>query len=272
MSFFGEIWQIINESDVELKFSNFAKFYENFKRGDERNFTRLSPAQNLTEPCYAKFCKVFSMKELNKKTKQKDKNLAFIHSVAHIEFSAVDIALDACYRFDGLPREYYADWLEVAEDEIRHFKMIEHLLIKQGGKYGDLPVHDGLFVALQKTQNSLISRMALLPRYMEANGLDANAHIIEKLSANGADGELISALLVILDEEISHVAKGDRWFKFACEQGGISCDEYVKIICNLYPNAFKSARELNETARLKAGFSANELEIIKNYQKGSANE
>jgi hypothetical protein len=77
---------------------------------------------------------------------------------------------------------------------------------------------------------------------------------------------------VILDEEISHVAKGDRWFKFACEQGGISCDEYVKIICNLYPNAFKSARELNETARLKAGFSANELEIIKNYQKGSANE
>ena len=93
MSFFGEIWQIINESDVELKFSNFAKFYENFKRGDERNFTRLSPAQNLTKPCYAKFCEVFSMKELNKKTKQKDKNLAFIHSVAHIEFSAVDIGL-----------------------------------------------------------------------------------------------------------------------------------------------------------------------------------
>ena len=183
MRFFDEIWDILNEGDVELKFLKFELFYEKFRSNLDICFDEISAPNALTTPCYAKFCDVVSMKELNKKVKPKDKNLNFIHSVAHIEFSAIDIALDACYRFRGLPREFYEDWLEVAEDEIRHFCMIENLLTKQGGKYGELSVHDGLFIALQKTSDKLTSRMALLPRYMEANGLDANAHIIKRLES-----------------------------------------------------------------------------------------
>lgn len=207
------------------------------------------------------------MKELNKKVKPKDKNLNFIHSVAHIEFSAIDIALDACYRFRNLPREFYEDWLEVAEDEIRHFCMIENLLLKQGGRYGELSVHDGLFIALQKTSDSLTSRMALLPRYMEANGLDANAHIIKRLEGEGENEELIECLKVILKEEVSHVYKGDKWFKFACKKEGIDENNYFDIILSLYPNSFKNVREINEQDRLKAGFSKEELCLIKNFSK-----
>ena len=267
MRFFDEIWDILNEGDVGLKFLKFELFYEKFRSNLDICFDEISAPNELTTPCYAKFCDVVSMKELNKKVKPKDKNLNFIHSVAHIEFSAIDIALDACYRFRGLPREFYEDWLEVAEDEIRHFCMIENLLTKQGGRYGELSVHDGLFIALQKTSDRLTSRMALLPRYMEANGLDANAHIIKRLEAEGGQEELIECLKVILEEEVSHVYKGDKWFKFACKKEGVDEKSYFDIILNLYPNSFKSIREINEKDRLKAGFSEEELSWIKNFSK-----
>ncbi len=267
MNFFDEIWEILNEGEIELKFLKFELFYEKFKRDFNINFYESSKPNELITPSYAKFCEVVSMKELNKKVKPKDKNLNFIHSVAHIEFSAIDIALDACYRFRNLPREFYEDWLEVAEDEIRHFCMIENLLLKQCGRYGELSVHDGLFIALQKTSDSLTSRMALLPRYMEANGLDANAHIIKRLEGEGGQEELIECLKVILKEEVSHVYKGDKWFKFACKKEGIDENSYFDIILSLYPNSFKNVREINEQDRLKAGFSKEELCLIKNFSK-----
>lgn len=269
MDFFDEILEIINESDLELKFSKFTLFYEKFKKNNELSFKRHTPPKPLEKPCYEKFCNVVAMRDLNKKIAKKDRDIHFIHSVAHIEFSAIDIALDAAYRFDDLPRTYYEDWLEVADDEIRHFLMISEILAKNGVKYGDFTVHNGLFIALTKTQDSLVERMALLPRYMEANGLDANAHIIKKLIEQGGDNELIKALEVILHEEISHVFKGDRWFKFACEREKIDPNEYINIVRNLYPNSFSSIRELNESDRLKAGFSQNELENIKNLARSS---
>ncbi|CAD7287045.1 ferritin-like domain-containing protein [Campylobacter suis] len=268
MHFFDEIWDIINESEKEIKFLKFDDFYAKFKTTKEQNFTRDSKAKPLARPCYEKFCKVIAMKDINKKIPSHQKQLNFLHNVAHIEFSAIDIALDAVYRFENLPYDYYADWLEVAQDEIRHFKMIEKLLGEYGAKYGDFEVHDGLFVALCKTQDSLKKRMALLPRYMEANGLDANTHIIKKLSQEAGNEKILEALNVILAEEVSHVSKGDRWFRYACELEGASTDEYINIVRELYPNAFASARELNEEARLKAGFSVAELEAIKSVARG----
>ncbi|MCR4942628.1 MAG: ferritin-like domain-containing protein [Campylobacter sp.] len=265
MDFFENVYEILNCGDKELKFSKFAQFYENYKKS-EINFTRISPPKALVTPSYASFCEYVSMRELNKKNKKCDKQKAFLHSIAHIEYCAVDIALDAAYRFDGLSREFYDDWLEVAEDEIRHFKMIEKLLNKTGVKYGEMLVHDGLFVALQKTQNSLLQRMALLPRYMEANGLDANAHIIKRLENEG-EPELLETLHIILEEEVSHVSKGDKWFRYACEKSGHNTDEYINIVRNLYPNSFRTCRELNEKDRLRAGFSKEEINTIKGLAK-----
>ncbi len=274
MRFFDQIWEILECGDKELKFDKFRRFYAEYKAGkfdaQIEEGGKFDEIKQLKRPNYAVFCKVVAMREIGGK-KQADKQKAFLHSIAHIEYSAVDIALDAAYRFRALPKAYYDDWLEVAEDEIRHFKMIEEHMAKFGVKYGDFTVHDGLFIALQNTSSSLLERMAVLPRYMEANGLDANAFMLKKLETEREKDEdkarLCGILQVILDEEISHVSKGDRWFKFACEKEGVSPKIYAQIVQKIYPKAFLQSRELNVSARLKSGFSEAEIEHIKNIAK-----
>ena len=279
MRFFDQIWEILECGDKELKFDKFRRFYAEYKAGkfdaQIEEGGKFDKIKQLERPSYAAFCEVVAMREIGSK-KQADKQKAFLHSIAHIEYSAVDIALDAAYRFRALPKAYYDDWLEVAEDEIRHFKMIEEHMAKFGVKYGDFTVHDGLFIALQNTSSSLLERMAVLPRYMEANGLDANAFMLKKLETECEKDEnkaqLCEILQVILDEEISHVSKGDLWFKFACENEGVSPEIYAQIVQKIYPKAFLQSRELNVSARLKSGFSEVEIEHIKNIAKAGKAE
>ena len=185
-----------------------------------------------------------------------------LHAIVHIEYSAIDLALDACYRFRNLPDEFYFDWLEVAEDEIRHFKMINTLLEKTGFSYGDFPVHASLFEASQKTQE-LLSRMAIIPRWYEAGGLDANEKIINKLSSlqDPFANEVIDALKIILKEEISHVVKGDKWFKRECARQNLEpIQTYFQIVDKFFKDWKK--KDINVAARLKAGFTCKELKIL----------
>lgn len=264
-AFFRELENVLFENEPQKKIYKFRAFYDEFKANNlylESDFK----SKPLITPSYASFCDVKSMRDMKIKYPKDKKFPSFVHSIAHIEYSAIDIALDAAYRFTNLPYEYYQNWLEVAEDEIRHFEMISKYLDNLGYKYGDFIVHDGLFIAMQKTENSFINRMALLPRYMEANGLDANLHMGSKVLSYD-DEKLADILQVILDEEVSHVAKGDKWFKFACKQNGLEHSVYIDIIRSLYPNAFKQKRELNVEARLKAGFSKFELEQIINLME-----
>jgi len=128
-------------------------------------------------------------------------------------------------------------------------------------------IHNGLFIALQNTSDSLLERMAVLPRYMEANGLDANAFMLKKLEKDPSKESLREILRVILDEEISHVNKGDRWFKFECERFGLSPSIYISTVQKIYPKAFLQDRELNVEARLKSGFTQEELTLIRNLSK-----
>ena len=180
----------------------------------------------------------------------------------HIEYSAIDLALDACYRFRNMPIKFYQDWIEVAEDEVGHFEKLHQLLNEVGYKYGDFPVHNSLFEASKKTQNFL-SRMAIIPRWYEAGGLDANEKIINRLKKSNDPfaKEVIQALLVILNEEITHVIKGDKWFKWECERLNLEpIDTYFKIVDNFFKDWKK--KDINVAARLKAGFSCKELKIL----------
>ncbi|RAZ56491.1 ferritin-like domain-containing protein [Campylobacter hyointestinalis] len=265
MNFFEDIWKIQNDGNLESKFSGFERIFADFNSGfyDLNSTSKPNP---LVAPSYALNCAVYEMKEL-KNHKNENKDAAFLHSIAHIEYSAIDIALDACYRFRNLPKEYYFDWLEVANDEIRHFKMINELLEKSGYKYGDFGVHNGLFIAMQKTQNSLIDRMAVLPRYMEANGLDANLFMMSKLRADSKKRYLLEVLEVIHAEEIDHVKKGDKWFKFASAKCGIDPNSWIDIVLKHYPNAFNTKRVLDKKHRLLAGFSESEITKISYLQK-----
>ncbi len=276
MDFFQRVWQVESSGETSVKFALFERLFDDFKSGVFEDFSsRKSHAKSLTTPSYAAFCKVVELKDFSQKTSllnpakashPKLKLASLLHSVAHIEFSAIDLGLDAAYRFDGLPREFYAEWLKVAEDEIRHFQMLNFLLEKMGFCYGEFAVHNGLFAALQKTQHSLIERLALIPRYMEANGLESNAMMQTKLAASGEE-EVLAALGVIFDEEISHVGAGSKWFKFACEKEGVSCDEWFDIVKRHFPNAFKNTRELCEEARLRAGFSPREIAQMRGLTK-----
>lgn len=136
-----------------------------------------------------------------------------IHSVAHIEFNAINLALDASYRFKNLPLQFYYDWLEVADEEIKHFKLLNSALKELSYKYGNFPVHDNLESALEATKDSLSFRMGVVHRGLEAKGLDANPFVVQKLqsSNHSIKNLLMEYLEIILNDEIKHVKKGDTW-------------------------------------------------------------
>jgi uncharacterized ferritin-like protein (DUF455 family) len=143
---------------------------------------------------------------------------ALVHAIAHIEFNAINLAWDAVYRFRGLPLDYYRDWISVAVDEARHFRLLEARLRQLEHGYGDFDAHDGLWEMAVKTAGSCLERMALVPRVLEARGLDVTPAMIRRLRAAG-DADSAEILELILREEVAHVAAGSRWFAWCCAAG-----------------------------------------------------
>lgn len=261
-NFFSQIKESLIAKTPNKKIELFKVIYQDFLN-DKCDFTSTPEIEIFTQPAYASFCNIVDQRKVpqRKNLVIKEGQVILLHAVAHIEYSAIDLALDACYRFQDMPREFYRDWMEVADDEIRHFLMLNELLETYDVKYGDIDVHQVLFDACMKTQD-LIPRMALIPRYMEANGLDANAMMINKLKKIPNTQAIIELLEVILEEEIDHVKKGDIWYKYACSQKeDFSCD-YFKIVDSVYPNSFRTNKHINVAARKKAGFSDEEINIL----------
>ena len=185
---------------------------------------------------------------------------AFIHAVAHIEFNAIDLAWDAVYRFRGMPEAYYADWVSVAADEARHFAMLRARLRDFGHDYGDFDAHNGLWEMAEKTAHDGLARMALVPRVLEARGLDVTPGMIVKLRALGDDATA-DILAIILREEVAHVAAGSRWYRWYCERAGV--DPRQRFTELLRERASGVLRQpFNTQARLDAGFDPEELESL----------
>jgi uncharacterized ferritin-like protein (DUF455 family) len=156
--------------------------------------------------------------------------IAFLHALAHIELNAIDLAWDCIQRFRDLPEDYYDDWVAVARDEAAHFVLLRARLRDLGAEYGDLPAHNGLWEMAEKTAGDPLERMALVPRFLEARGLDVAPGMIERLERAG---DAASAAIVrrILDEEVAHVAAGSRWFRYLCALRGLDPDaEFLRLI------------------------------------------
>jgi uncharacterized ferritin-like protein (DUF455 family) len=182
---------------------------------------------------------------------------AFIHAVAHIEFNAIDLAWDAVYRFRGMPAAYYADWVGVAADEARHFTLLRARLRDFGHDYGDFDAHNGLWEMAEKTGHDGLARMALVPRVLEARGLDVTPGMIVKLRQLG-DEATVSILETILREEVAHVAAGSRWYRWFCERAGVDPASRFREL--LRQHAVGVLRgPFNVDARLAAGFDREEL-------------
>lgn len=180
-----------------------------------------------------------------------------MHAVAHIEFNAINLAWDAVYRFRGMPDAYYRDWASCAADEARHFSMLTARLAELGHAYGDFDAHDGLWDMVERTAHSDTVRMALVPRVLEARGLDVTPGMIERLRGCG-DMATIAVLEVILAEEVAHVAAGTRWFHFCCARDGLDpVPTFIRYLDEYMRGSLRGP--FNVTARKQAGFSDDEL-------------
>lgn len=185
---------------------------------------------------------------------------ALLHAVAHIEFNAINLACDAIQRFPGMPGEYYRDWASVAVDEARHFRLVQHRLASMGHAYGDFDAHDGLWEMAEKTQHSCRERMALVPRLLEARGLDVTPGMIVRLRQAGDTGS-VAVLEVILHEEVRHVAIGSHWFLHCCQLEGLDPEqEFLRLLRMVGPGSLRGP--FNHAARLASGFSSNEMEML----------
>lgn len=258
-AFFAELERILYAK--ERKFEAFRHFYEDFKSG---NFDFDFESKVLLKSTLSEhLCVKEPLKIRRARTLNSDKALAkMLHSIAHIEFSAVNLALDSAYRFRWLEPSFYRDWLEVADDEITHFSLLEKALNELGFKYGDFEVHTNLEDALQATAHSLKFRMGVVHRGLEARGLDANPFVVAKLEGtnHALKPFLREILAVILKDEITHVAKGDKWWRYAKDES----DDFIAL-CKGFERFLLAGKVLNKAARLKAGFDESELAKIEAF-------
>lgn len=188
---------------------------------------------------------------------------ALLHAVAHIEFNAINLALDAAWRFAGMPDDFYRDWLRVADEEATHFGLLREHLQSLGHNYGDFPAHDGLWEMCIKTQDDITARMALVPRTLEARGLDATPLIQARLRKVNTPAALraIEILDVILRDEIGHVAVGNRWYSWLCAQQGMEPLAHYRALARRH-NAPRLKPPFNDAARRAAGFTQAELDAL----------
>jgi uncharacterized ferritin-like protein (DUF455 family) len=185
---------------------------------------------------------------------------ALLHAVAHIEFNAINLALDAVWRFAGMPEAYYRDWQRVAAEEALHFSLLCEHLATLGCRYGDHDAHDGLWVMTERTAHDITARMALVPRTLEARGLDATPPMQAKLARAG-DERAVAILEIILRDEVGHVAVGNHWYRWLCDRQGLDPLAHYARLVEQY-DAPRPRPPFNEPARRAAGFSGAEIAAL----------
>ncbi|MEF3192421.1 MAG: ferritin-like domain-containing protein [Campylobacterales bacterium] len=261
MELFDLLEMALFEADPATKCSLTEQLWQRWEAGERLRHRHTKPLNN---PSYASRFTLTQPGELKgRDLKTPEGRARLLHALAHIEYSAIDLALDAAYRFAGLPEHYYHDWLEVADEERRHYLILTDLLASYGVYHGDFPVHDALFQAMKATP-TLWERMGVVPRFLEANGLDANIKLERKLASYRHD-ELVQAILaalaIIKRDEIGHVAKGDRWFRYACSIEQREPLEWFDLVRSFYPHlADKPVLAIKE--RHEAGFTCQELKRL----------
>lgn len=185
---------------------------------------------------------------------------ALIHSIAHIELNAIDLALDIVLRFAGMPDTFYTDWVRIAQEEAKHFTLLRDHLLGYGFDYGDFDAHNTLWDMAERTKGDLLARIALVPRTLEARGLDASPAVKNKLVGAG-DLQAGKILDLILEEEIGHVAAGNRWYRYLCAERGLDPISTYASLMEQY-DAPKLRAPFNMAARRLAGFDEAELQIL----------
>jgi uncharacterized ferritin-like protein (DUF455 family) len=261
-SVYDAAYACLMQADVETKLSAVKQLYADWQQGLLSRAAESAPVQAVAVPGRpARPELVHPKKVKQRKLTSPAGRMALLHAVAHIEFNAINLALDAAYRFRDMPDDYYGDWLKVAAEEAYHFGLMRERMAKLDGAYGDLPAHNGLWEQACKTDHDVLVRMALVPRVLEARGLDVTPPMIEKLRQAG-DEDTIAVLEIILRDEIGHVQIGSHWYRYCCELRGLEPEAHFRTLLREVMKA-PLRGPFYEEGRLLAGFSAEELEQLR---------
>lgn len=261
MNLYEAAYNCLMQGDIQSKQTCVNTLYNDWNNGklsrDDFNLKRIeTPGRpdkpELVLPTALKRRKLGS--ELGRAT--------LLHAITHIEFNAINLALDAVYRFRDMPEDFYTDWLQVAFEESYHFSLLFDRLQEMGCTYGDMPAHNGLWEMVLKTDHDVLIRMALVPRVLEARGLDVTPGMMDRLEKAG-DLKSVDCLKIILRDEIGHVAIGSRWFKYCCNLQGINPEQTFRDLLVEYMGGGLRGPLYTE-GRLQAGFSQEEIdELVK---------
>jgi uncharacterized ferritin-like protein (DUF455 family) len=249
------------ESDAAYKVNGVKALFESARRNEIPldAYAQLVPHGSIPgRPERPELVSPLSVKHRSMRTEEG--RAALIHALAHIEFNAINLALDAVWRFPGMPDQYYADWLQVASEEALHFSLLAAHLQTQGFSYGDFPAHNSLWDMAEKTATDVLARIALVPRTLEARGLDASPPVRAKLAQAG-DMAAAEILDIILRDEIGHVAIGNRWFGWLCTLRGLDPVSIYAALATQY-KAPPLRGPFNIDARKAAGFTDAELAAL----------
>ena len=255
---FAAAQRCLRESDPAGKVELTGRFAEEFRQGRLCTVEEAGAVEPITDPGRPARPLLIEPRKLPQRgLGSAEGRAALVHAIAHIEFNAINLAWDAVYRFRGMPDDYYADWVGVAADEARHFRMLSRRLEELDHAYGDFDAHNGLWEMAVETADSCLRRMALVPRVLEARGLDVTPGMIARLRSVG-DRPTVEILEVILREEVAHVAAGSRWFSWCCGQAGAEPEATFADLLEKYMRGSLRG-PFNTEARLTAGFSDAEL-------------
>jgi MazG family protein len=237
-----------------------------WQEGKYQRLAQQTPVERIEIPGRPEKPQLVAPKKLKQRSLNTEEGRAsLIHAITHIEFNAINLALDAVYRFRDMPDEYYTDWLQVAAEEAYHFSLLEERLQQLGYQYGDMPAHNGLWEMAVKTDHDVLVRMALVPRVLEARGLDVTPGIMNKLELAG-DLETVAILKIILRDEINHVRIGSHWFHYCCQQRNLDADKTFQQQLQQYMSGSLRG-PFHHEARLQAGFSMEEMKQLERLSK-----
>lgn len=265
--FYSASYDCLMTDDPLQKADKVASLHENFEQYSRA--VPASPAHRIETPGIPEFPKLVEPQQVTRRGFGSTAGrVALLHALAHIEFNAINLALDAAYRFRDLPSEvasdFARDWVRVAADEARHFKMVAKRLQSLDSYYGAHDAHAGLWNMALKTDHDVMVRMALVPRVLEARGLDVAPPMIEKFRKHD-DEESAEILQIIFTDEIEHVRIGNHWFRYTCEQRGLSPSDVFADLLRQHSKGFLRG-PYNEVARVQAGFSVEELDALKEIE------
>lgn len=248
------------QEDVSAKVAGATALYQAWQQGHLTRAGTITPIETIEvpgRPIKPDLISPTAVKQ--RKLTTLEGRLALLHAVAHIEFNAINLALDAVYRFREMPDEYYGDWLQVASEEAYHFALVRERMSALGMQYGELEAHNGLWDQACRTAHDVMMRMALVPRVLEARGLDVTPPMMQRLR-EAKDVDSVAVLEVILREEVGHVRIGSCWYHYCCNQRGLEPESTFKQLLRALPTPPRSP--FYTEGRLQAGFSEQELAMM----------